>query len=151
MKTRIPLQIVDQRLILKAVVECPRLRVRRQIMDFIIDTGSPDSFLSQKDVVKLQIPMKDRPVKGDVNFGGSTYKQVNLPAFTIYLLKEDKGSKDYVKFNVPLTALKTSKTSEKKKQVAYALPSILGIDFLKSQKVSLHVILTEDMAYLQLE
>jgi hypothetical protein len=46
LKTRIPLQIVEGRLVLHAVIECPRLRVHHHIIEFVVDTGSQDSFLS---------------------------------------------------------------------------------------------------------
>ena len=59
MKERIPLQVVEGRLVLTTVIECPSLRIHRQFMDFVLDTGSPDSYLSDKDVRRLQIPMKD--------------------------------------------------------------------------------------------
>ena len=60
MKCRIPLQIIEGRLVLTAVIECSSLRIRKQITSFVIDTGSPDSYLSQKDVVKLQIPTQGK-------------------------------------------------------------------------------------------
>ena len=151
MKERIPLQIVGDRLILTAVVECPSLRIHKQIMEFVVDTGSPDSYLSNKDVMKLQIPVRNRSVKGIVDFGGSRFQQVELPKFNMYLLKEDIQNKSYIELKISLLALKTTKISEEKIQVAYSLPSILGLDFLKEQKLSLHVILTENIAYLQSE
>lgn len=147
---RIPLQIVQGRLILTSVIECPRLRIPKQVMEFVIDTGSPDSYISDTDVRKLQISIKDKPVEGEVDFGGSRYKQVALPKMKMYLLKEGK-SRDYFTFNVSLSALKTTKISVKKMQAAQMLPSVLGLNFLKEQNVSLHVILSEDMAYLELE
>lgn len=150
MKNRIPLQVIEGRLVLTAVIECKSLRVQRQLMDFVIDTGSPSSYLSDKDARRLQIPIRNKISEEEVDFGGSRFKQVSLPKVTIYLLKEgtDKG---YSEFQVSLSALKTTKTSMKKIQVAQTLPSILGIDFLKEQKLSLHVILTEDLAYLEYE
>ena len=151
MSERIPLQIVEGRLVLTAVIECEGLRIRKQVMDFIIDTGSPDSYLSQKDVTKLQIPVSGKPSKGEIDFGGSRFKQIDIPKVTLYLLKEGKENRDYVKLEVSLLALSTTKASLKKIQMAESLPSILGINFLKEQKVSLHVILTEELAYLQLE
>lgn len=150
MKQRIPLQIVEGRLILTCVIECPALRIQRQLMDFVIDTGSPNSYFSDKDVRRLQIPIKNRPIKEEVDFGGSRFKQVSLPKITMYLLKENK-EEGYHTLNIDLSALKTTKCSEKKIQMAQMLPSILGLDFLKEQKVSLHVILTEDLAYLEFE
>lgn len=150
MKERIPLQIVEGRLVLASVIECSSLRIRRQIMEFVIDTGSPDSYLSDKDVRRLQIPIKDRSSKGEVDFGGSRFNQIHIPKITMYLLKEDK-ERGYLTLDISLSALKTTKMSEQKIQRAQTLPSILGLDFLKEQKISLHVILTENLAYLEFE
>jgi hypothetical protein len=150
-KDRIPLQIVEGRLVLASVIECKSLRVRKRFIDFIIDTGSPDSYMSDNDVRRLQIPIKNRSSAGEVDFGGSRFNQIYLPKFDMYLLKENKQRKDYLSLKVLLSALKTTKTSEHKTRIAQSLPSILGLDFLKEQKLSLHVILTEGLAYLQYE
>lgn len=150
MKERVPLQVIEGRLVLTSVIECPSLRIPRQIIDFVIDTGSSDSYLSDKDVRRLQIPIKNRASKGEVDFGGSRYKKISLPEITLYLLKEDK-EEGYHTLKIRLSALKTTKISERKVIIAQALPSILGLDFLKEQKISLHVILNEDLAYLEFE
>jgi hypothetical protein len=120
------------------------------MMEFVIDTGSPDSYLSDKDVRKLQISIKEKTSKGEVDFGGSRYKQISLPKITMYLLKEGKNNGHHT-LKINLSALRTTKVSEKKVVMAQVLPSILGLDFLKEQKVSLHVILTEKLAYLEFE
>ncbi|MFH0977802.1 MAG: hypothetical protein V1837_00730 [Candidatus Woesearchaeota archaeon] len=109
--------------------------------------GSEFSFLSAKDVARLQIPMHDKVVFGEVDFAGSRYKQVELPKFTLQVPTEDK--KSHFAIPLDLTALKTTKMSEKKKQAAMTMPSILGMDFLKSHKVGLHVFAAEDLAYLE--
>ncbi len=66
----------------------------------------------------------------------------------MYILKENR---DYLILNTSLSALKTTKSSEQKIQIAQILPSILGLDFLEDQKLSLHVILNENIAYLEVE
>jgi gag-polyprotein putative aspartyl protease len=147
-KERIHLQIVEDRLRLTAVIECARLRVRRQLMDFVVDTGSSASYLSDKDVRRLQIPMRNKAAGQEVDFGGSRFRQVILPSFRLHLLKEDNA---VVGLSVSLNALQTTKQSEEKRQIAQTLPSILGMDFLKQQKLSLHVLPSEGIAYLQRE
>ena len=148
---RIPLQISEGRLILTCVVRCESLRIYQpKLMNFVIDTGSPDSYLSGKDVKVLQVPLKDRISSGEVDFGGSRFKHISIPKIKMYLLKEGK-QEEYVELDVDLKALKTIRTSERNIQVAESLPSILGMDFLRDQKLSLHVVLTEDLAYLQQE
>ena len=146
MGERIYLQIIEGRLILIAIIECESLRISKQIVQFVVDTGSSDSFLSELDVKRLKIPIKDKEVKNEIDFGGSRFKQVSLPKINLYLLKENKET-DLFKIN--LSALKTTKLSEKKIQIAQTLSSILGIDFLKEQKLSLHIILSENLAYLE--
>lgn len=148
MKERIPLQIIENRLILTAVIECEHLRIRHKLIAFVIDTGSADSFLSDNDVTRFQIPIAGKPSKGEIDVGGSRFQQVILPKFKMHLLNGDKEEK---LLNATLSALKTTKVSEKKVMVAQTLPSILGLDFLMEQKLSLHLIPTENLAYLELE
>ena len=104
MNERIPLQIVEGRLILTSLIECPALRIPKRIMEFVIDTGSPNSYFSDKDVRKLQIPIRDRSTEEEVDFGGSRFKQVLLPKITMYLLKEDK-SRGYHTLEIGISAL----------------------------------------------
>ncbi len=50
-----------------------------------------------------------------------------------------------------LNTLKSEKTSPAKIKMSQVAPSILGLDFLKSKKLSLHVFMSEDLAYLEFE
>lgn len=149
MENRTSLQIINGRLIITTLVDCEKLRIRRKIMNFVLDTGSPDSYISYKDALKLQIPL-DKQSTGITNFGGSKFNIISLPAFKFYLIKSDDNKITELE-SVQLSALKPTKTSKEHKLAFEALPSILGLDFLKQQKLSLHVILTENMAYLQYE
>lgn len=149
MKSRIPLQVVEGRLVLTGVIESKRLRIPKQIMEFVMDTGSQNSYLSYLDVLRLQVPISDKTSDKEVDFGGSRFEQILLPKLKIYLLTDDKVTT--LDLDVQMSALKTTKTSPKKVQIAEALPSILGMDFLKEQKLSLHVILSEELAYLEAE
>ena len=148
MENRIPLT-VENKLRIPSLISCEKLRVRMRPISFVVDTGSSESYLSLIDISKLQIPLGHKETTGKVNFGGSTYNTISLPKFTFYMLKEDKSA--LKRENVTLFALQPITTSPTKLQFSQTLPSILGLDFLKNQKLSLHVVLTEDMAYLQLE
>jgi hypothetical protein len=120
-----------------------------QLSTFVIDTGSPDSYMSSKDVKRLQIAVNDKESSGEVDFGGSRYKISGLPPFYFHLLNEDR-SKPHISIKVTLKALKTSKASERKLQTAESLPSILGMDFLKEQKAALYVNVFENTAFLEI-
>lgn len=150
MKLRIPLRIEEGRVILTAVVECPSLRIHKSLIEFVVDTGSPVSFLSERDVKRFHVPL-GFGFEGEIDFGGSRFKQVSLPKITMYLLPELREKDEPLTLSVSLSALKTTKTSPVKVQIAQTLPSILGLNFLREQKLSLHVILTEELVYLQYE
>ena len=109
MKERIPLQIIEGRLVLTSVIECRSLRVQRQFMKFVIDTGSPDSYLSDKDVRRMQIPVKGRASSGEVDFGGSRFRKIELPQFDVYLLKEGSQN-DFLSLKSSFCALQPDKT-----------------------------------------
>lgn len=145
---RIPLQIIEGRIILTSVIECASLRIAKQVIEFVVDTGSSESYISEKEVIKLQIPTSEKRSSGEVDFGGSRYSQIELPKITFYMLDEEKKP---VRIEASFYALKTNKTSPYKIQAASALPSIIGTNFLKEQKLSLHVIMSEEIAFLERE
>ena len=149
MENRTSLQIINGRLILTTLVDCEKLRIRRKIMNFVLDTGSPSSYISYKDALKLHIPL-DKQSTGITNFGGSKFNIILMPKFKFYLIKSGDGQIAELQ-NVQISVLKPTKTSKEHKIAFEALPSILGLDFLREQKLSLHVILTEEMAYLKYE
>jgi hypothetical protein len=148
MGRRVSLRLVEGRLVLPAVISSSRLRVQHHLIDFVIDTGSSDSFLSEKDVKKIQVPIAGKAITGEIDFGGSRFKQVQLPKMIVDVLDEGEN---VVKLEVSLTALKTTKVSEKKTRQAETLPSLLGLGFLKEQRCALHVIMQEELAYLEFD
>ncbi|MBI2138260.1 hypothetical protein HYU13_01605 [Candidatus Woesearchaeota archaeon] len=148
MSNRIPLKFIDGRIILTSIIECPHLRIRKYPIEFVLDTGSTDSLLSTLETTRLQIPVTSLKRKEDIPIGGSVFEQLDLPEFIIHVLDEG-GS--LLTLNQNLSALRLSKVSYKKKEFVSALPSILGIDFLRRNKLSLHFFPAEDIAYLECE
>lgn len=128
------------------MIECKHLRLGKKITTFIIDTGSNQSLLSETSVKALQISLDGRATEGHVRFGGATYDTVPLPPITFYLLNDAKRVRQ---FSVDLAAVRTRRVSKEKKEAAEALPSILGVDFLEKQGLSLHYIAREKLAYLE--
>ena len=148
MKPRIPLHLIESRVILQAMVECKKLRMPKHYLRFIIDTGSPNSYLSEEEVTHYHIPMKNRTILGHTDLGGSRFRHAQIPPLSVYLLTEDDK---LIPLQMNLLALKTTKESLDHIQTAQSLPSILGMGFLFEQKLSLHIIPTENLAYLQCE
>ncbi|MBI2576086.1 hypothetical protein HYV84_02645 [Candidatus Woesearchaeota archaeon] len=148
MRNRIPLKFIDGRIILTSIVECPHLRIRRCPIEFVLDTGSTDSLLGASETTRLQIPVTSLRRKEDIPLGGSVFERPDLPEFVVHVLDEDGP---LMTLNQKFSALKLSKVSKKKKELASALPSILGIDFLKNNKLSLHFFPAEEIVYLESE
>ena len=148
MNERVPITL-GYNISLLVLISCDKLRIRMRPIKFVLDTGSPESYLSQIDIQKLQIPLSSRETTDKINLGGSQYNTISLPKFKFYMLKDDKSIIE--KDDITLYALQPLTTSPTKLQFSQTLPSILGLDFLREQKLSLHVILTEDMTYLQYE
>ncbi len=146
MKDRIPLQIIDNRLTLAAVIDCDSLRIHKKLVQFVVDTGSQASFLSPKEAQRLQIALQEKKRSGEVELAGSLFHQVDLPETKFTLLSDHRTP---VVIKVKISALRTPKTKEEKILQASTLPSLLGIDFLRQTKLSLHVIMHEEMAYLE--
>jgi hypothetical protein len=51
---------------------------------------------------------------------------------------------------IRLTGLKTRRLSSEKRATAESLPSVLGMDFLYSQKMNLHYFAEDQIAYLEI-
>jgi hypothetical protein len=149
MGRRIKLDIIDGQLILTALIECPQLRIRKRLMTFVIDTGSEQSLLSDAAVKTLQVSLDGKSTHGQIRFGGATYDCIELPKTTFYVLLDDLRTPR--KLSVTLTALRTQRISERKRQAAEALPCVLGIQFLQDQGIALHYLPKEKLAYLELE
>jgi hypothetical protein len=149
MGQRVNLQIVNDQLVLVAVIECRALRLAKKMTTFIIDTGSNQTLLSDASVKALQISLDGRATAGHVRFGGATYDNIPLPKTTMYILLDDWRS--VKKLQVTFSAVRTRRIEAKKKEAAEALPSIIGIDFLKAHSMALHYLPKENLAYLEFD
>ena len=146
---RIPLVFSGDQIVLVCAIECKSLRIHKRLARFIIDTGSINSFLSTKDVISLQVPVSGVKADDQVDFGGSRFDRVELPKFNIYVFKEDKNSNEYITLKIKISALRSNKKSKEKIQIAESLPSILGMDFLKEQRLALYVNPAEKISYME--
>ncbi|MFH1590953.1 MAG: hypothetical protein ABIC95_03415 [archaeon] len=157
MKVRLPLIISENRLILSSFVSCDRLRIRKQYVEFVVDTGSPYSFISYGDALKFQIPLSQYTKSEALQFGGSTYNRVQLPHLDLYVFKEgwkaaEELSEEYLlRMNIEINALKTTKKGKEKERLAQMMPSIIGMDFLEKHKMGLFVNPSEKIAYLEMD
>ena len=114
MKERISLIFSEKSLYLVAIVESKKLRMSYKQVQFAVDTGSPESFFSQGDVKKLNIPMSHLEDKGHINFGGSKHKVKIASEVKLMVLKEGNQKKEFV---YDMGAVETTKKGEGLKTV----------------------------------
>ncbi len=104
----------------------------------IVDTGSPRTIISAKDVYLLKIPTNNlessTPIKG-FGKGGLPCKKLNN--FKFYIKSSD-GQIKIIEMPVHIIDLSAlNKLSQEMKENAFKVPSIIGIDFLRIQKLKM--------------
>lgn len=148
MRERISLQFIEDRLFLNTLIVAHGLRISYKPVQFAVDTGSPESFFSQAEVRKFNIPMNHLKDKGYVFFGGTKHKVKVASSVKIIVINDKQEKRE---FTHDIGAIETMKKSIKSIQIAEALPSVIGMDFLREHKLSLHVFPSEKIAYLESE
>ncbi len=102
----------------------------------IVDTGSPRTIISARDVYMLKIPLTGevgKPIKG-FGKGGVSCRNVNRFKFTI------KSRDNKIRsIEMPVCIVDITGMSQEARDQAFQLPSIIGLDFLRSQRLKLVV------------
>src|SRR3989338_1160416 len=62
---KIPLEFVDNRVVAATLIYSHKLRLGRQSICFIIDTGCPESFISYGDILRLNVPQNALKIRKD--------------------------------------------------------------------------------------
>ncbi len=145
---RIPLQIAEGKLFISAIIMSHRYRIGIAQVVFAVDTGSSETFISESDALRMALPINNLSFSKHIRMGGSVFELKGLPNIEIKF-KTDEGKLETIRLDTSV-ALSTKK-DEKNKQIAQSFPSILGTDFLKDNKLSLHFIPHKDEAYLERE
>lgn len=148
---RIPLEILETKLQVNSVFRCGGIRCSGQVT-FIVDTGSPLTLLSEGDALKLKIPIRSLGAPPDeklhIYMGGSVSALKMISKRLTLGFVTDKDQIEYIELPNICVAVGT-KRDEKHKRLSQGAPSILGLDFLKEQKLLLHVDPTKESAYFE--
>lgn len=145
----IPLEIIGGRVIANVLVTAPKYRVSYAQVSFLVDTGSSQSFIGMSDAFKMNLPKNRLRFHSHPKIGGSPFEFLELQDVSL-VFKDDKDIKISVKPEVLMAAYCTSKKA-KAIEEAYAIPSIIGLEFLGEQNWSLHVNVRKSEAHLQQE
>ncbi len=123
------------------------MRVGLSVVAFVVDTGCDISFISYGDACKLNIPLNGLPEKGETHIGNTTFVMSELPVFGLTLESE---AGEPVRIDVDhFHVAKTRKKSIADVELAKAIPSILGLDFMRRNRLALHVEPANNLAYFE--
>jgi hypothetical protein len=101
---------------------------------FIVDTGSPETFIDEFVACKFRIMTKNLEFSNSMLMGGTKVELFNLGKVIINFRDENKNL-----IRVGFNNLKVSQTSWTKQGTIYSSTSILGMNFILENKLSLFV------------
>jgi hypothetical protein len=114
---------------------------------FVIDTGSPYTFLSEKDAARLKVPLKElKPEKKLIGLGGKPFEILSFRQGR-FNFKAEEGM---FTVNWPI-CLRSYAERQKYIYSPEELPSILGTDFMKENKFLLFYDPSKSVAYFEKE
>ncbi len=146
---RIPLRIVTGGVYLSAILSSPTYHIGLAQINFVVDTGSNETFISEGDALRFNIPINRLPFEKHILMAGSTFELLKARSLILYIKKDDNKTE---KISLdPFYIARGTKKDEKSRNLALAFPSILGLDFLEKNKFSLVVTPHKNLAYLEKE
>jgi len=143
---KVPLQFINGAIILPGVITSTNYRIGFHKVYFIVDTGSPKTFISEKDALAFQLPLSTLKFKEHIRLGGSKYEILGGKRVKFYF-KTDDGKP--ITFDFDLTVAKTTKKTQEGIQESRSCPSILGTDFLIKNDLGLHFYPSKSIYYLE--
>lgn len=117
-------------------------------VEAFVDTGGPLTILMPRDTDRLHFPFQASKKGLPHYIAGLTFQAYEFEKATIVFRDEEKNR---LRKNISITALKPIKLDDKSLQKAHQLPSIIGMDFLIDQDLSLYFYPRGKIAHLQSE
>jgi len=142
------LSILNDRILLPVLFDAPSYRIRLKRISFCLDTGSPTTYIDSGTAQIIKIPFNKLNVDeavirlGGIKFSSLLMKNTNIK------VKNDQDS--LYTFNLPeIKVLTPTSNTQEAKNIAYSTPSILGLDFLRENKLKFFCDVANDIAYLE--
>jgi len=143
---KIPLQIVNGRVTVSAVIHSAKYRTYGRI-NFYVDTGSNETFISQSDALRLHIPSSTLTFLRHAKIGGSTYELKRINEIKLYFKTEDEKAEI---ITLPeFAVMQGTKKTEEAIQEANSTPSLIGTDFLMINGFALYFNPAKSVAFLE--
>lgn len=116
-------------------------------IDALIDTGSPFTVLSPKDIMSSRLSLKTMQRGETVSLAGFRFFNYPLKEVTMFFKDENRN---LLKIELPLMgALVPTKIDEKTLDEVKHIPTIIGNDFLEDQHFTLTFNPSERVAFLE--
>jgi len=142
------LSILNDRILLPVLFDAPSYRIRLKRISFCLDTGSPTTYIDSGTAQIIKIPFNKLNVdEAVVRLGGIKFSSLLIKNTNIKV-KNDQDS--LYTFNLPeIKVLTPTSNTQEAKNIAYSTPSILGLDFLRENKLKFFCDVANDIAYLE--
>lgn len=115
----------------------------------VVDTGSPRTIISASTVSKLGIPIIGEKASPICGFGRGSIPCRKLNKFK-FIIKSSEGKTKSIEMPVYLVDIPAlNNLSQEMRLGAYQIDTIIGLDFLISQKMKLIVNFNKDIAYFE--
>lgn len=115
-------------------------------VSFIVDTGSPFTFVDEFNSAKVRIFTKNLTFDRDALMGGTKVAMYKAGNVVIKFRDEANGL-----FEIKFNEMKVAQTEWTRREAIYSGASILGLDFFLENKLSLHVNPAKNIAYIETE
>jgi len=143
---RLPL-VLDKETIRLTVVATVKFSGRPPIpVAFIVDTGSPFTFVDEFNSAKVRVFTKNLTFDHDSYMEGTKIAMYKAGEVAMKF-KNEAGDLFEINYN----DMKVAKTEWTRREAVYSGVSILGLDFFLKNKFSLHINTIKDTAYIETE
>jgi len=122
-------------------LRCRRYRVWGAVVSALVDTGSPFTGLTPRDIVRLQLPLSKLPPAGrPISLGGQFMPRLLRGAELIF--KDEEGKRHSFQYD-SFYALDPQYPRDKWGQDLYKYPNIMGMDFLRRVQAKIYLDLSQ--------
>ncbi len=145
---KIPLKVTKDRIFLASVICALKYKIPFRPIEFCVDTGSPETYISYGIARILNLPLASLSESEKIIcIGGIKCKPLVMKNVSLYL-KDENGKS--VKFDIPeIYVLNPTSKKQDSLNQAQSISSILGLDFLRERKFKFFCDMANDTSYLE--